>query len=155
MCIVVDPPLFIALFKDTDPDHGQFAPVLLWVTKGPGKFVLGGSTYNRELMNVKSILPSLVELERQRKLVRASQANVDIDEAVIKGIERCADFDDPHLVALIRVTGCKLVCVRDGRSHRFLRDTRFYHGIGARPSLYTREKNKHLLRVDKVAPCCR
>lgn len=155
MCVVADPPTFVPMFKDHDPEHDQFAPVMEWVANGPGKFIIGGSTYLRELMSVKSVIPFLLELERKRKIVRLSHMVVDTEEVQVKALESSTDFDDPHLVALVRVTGCKIICIRDPRSHKFLRQTKFYGSPKDRPRLYTRLKNKSLLCPKHIAPCCK
>ena len=116
---------------------------------------MGGAKYKRELSALKSILSILVELERKGKVVRATDADVDADELIVKTIEPASDFDDPHLVALVRLTGCRLICIRDPRAHKFLRAAAFYRSKKDRPSLYTRAKNYILLRPQNLAPCCR
>ena len=155
MCIVADPPTFVPIFKSSDPDHVEFAPVRAWVLDGPGKFVLGGTKYKAELQAVSSILPFLAELEKRGKIVRTSDQKVEMEEAMVKKIEPTKDFDDPHLVALVRLTGCRLICIRDTRAHRFLTAEVFYRSTKDRPRLYTRLKNQSLLCSNNVAPCCR
>jgi hypothetical protein len=155
MCIVADPPTFIPMFKASDPEHTSFVAVRDWVTSGPGKFVLGGKKYKAELLSVRSILHFLTELEKRGKIVRLDESTVDADETAVKEIEPAADFDDPHLVALIRLTGCRLICVRDPRSHKFLRSARFYATSKDRPKLYTRQKNSSLLSPQNIAICCK
>jgi hypothetical protein len=155
MCIVVDPPLFVPIFKSTDAEHAQFAPVMKWITDGRGKLVYGGSLYKLELSRVRTAIPLLAELQRRGRIVRVPDADVDAAVKQAKEIEPAQDFDDPHLVAIVRVTGCKLICVRDPRSHRFLRSAIFYGSKAARPKLYTRAKNKHLLCDEHICACCR
>ena len=155
MCVVADPPTFVPMFKSSDPDHPAFAAVREWVTAGPGKFVMGGAKYRAELFAVRSVLPFLTELEKRKKIVRRSDAEVDAEELIVKRIEPTEDFDDPHLVALVRLTGCRLICIQDQRSHRFLRATRLYRSAKERPRLYTRAKNASLLCSDNLAPCCK
>lgn len=155
MCIVVDPPTFVHMLKTDDPEHAQFLPVWDWVSNGPGKFVMGGTKYAHELRAVKSVLRALVELEKRRKIIRKTHEEVDKEEATVKLIESSTDFDDPHLVALVRTSGCRLVCTRDLRSHRFLRSTSMYASPQHRPSLYTRAKNRNLLCANNIAACCR
>lgn len=155
MCIVVDPPSLVPMFKPADPAHVELKPLFDWIDSGPGKLVVGGTKYGEELRAVKSVIPLLAELERRRKVVRASMDEVDRDVAVLVQIEPSKDFDDPHLVALVRVTGCRLVCLRDPRAHRFLRASRLYRRPSERPKLFTRAKNSHLLCNDYFAPCCR
>lgn len=155
MCIVADPPTFIPMFKSTDPEHLAFSPVKDWIVSGPGKFVMGGSKYREELSAVASVLRFLTELEKRGKVIRRNDAEVDAEEILVKQIEPRADFDDPHLVALVRLTGCRLICVRDVRSHRFLRATMLYRSSKDRPRLYTRAKNCALLCVENVPKCFR
>jgi hypothetical protein len=155
MCVVVDPPLFVSLFKKTDPDHAEFQPVLNWVDQGRGKFVYGGALYLDELRRVPSAIPVLAELARRGKIVKVDDAAVDQRQAAAKRIEPAQEFDDPHLVAIVGVSGCKLICVRDPRSHKFLRRTDFYNRSTDRPKLYTRAKNRALLCDSNICACCR
>lgn len=155
MCIVVDPPLFIALFKSDDAEHEKFKPVLEWVIKGPGKFVTGGSQYKKELSRISSILGVLTELKKKGKIVSVEEKVVNLDVEKIKKIEPSIDFDDPHLVALVRLTSCKLICTRDARSFRYLRSTKLYDRLSSRPKIYTRARNASLLCPKNIANCCK
>lgn len=155
MCIVVDPPTFIPMFKTSDPEHAVFWPVKNWIDNGPGKLVIGGTKYKAELSAVKSIIPFIAELERRGKVVRRPDADVDFEEKLVKQIEPALDFDDPHLAALVRLTGCKVICLRDVRAHRFLRRAKLYGSTKKRPKLYTRAKNANILCQSNLAPCCR
>jgi hypothetical protein len=143
------------MFKASDPEHAIFTPVREWISKGQGKFIMGGKKYASELLKVKSIIPLLAELERRGKIIRKSDVDVDAEEAIVKQIEPAKNFDDPHLVALVRLSGCKLICIRDPRSHQFLRAARLYNSPGERPKLYTRAKNIGLLCPSNVASCCK
>lgn len=155
MCIIADPPTLIPIFKQTDPDHKTFSAVLEWVKKGGGKFIVGGTKYANELKAVKSIIPFMQELSRQGKVFNANTEAVDKEEANLKTICPVVDFDDPHLVALVKITGCRLICVRDPRSHKYLRMNKLYRSPLDRPKLYTREKNKSILCQKNVAACCK
>lgn len=155
MCIVIDPPSLVPIFKDADPEHLEFSAVKEWIFSGPGKLIMGGTKYKSELARVASVLNVIRELEKQRKIIRKDDDLVDADEAEVKKIEPALDFDDPHLVALVRLSGCKLICIRDPRAHRFLRKNSLYQSSKHRPKLYTRLKNAKLLCKDNIAPCCR
>ena len=154
MCIVVDPPAFIPMFKTKDSEHHEFVQVKNWVADGPGKFVTGGSLYRAQLKKVGSVLAFLTELEKRGKVVRRSDATVDTEHVKVKRIEPNKKFDDPHLVALIRATGCRLICVRDNSAHKYLTDGKFYKQICAVPKLYTGAKNADLLCPKNIAGCC-
>lgn len=148
-------PLFISFFKVTDPAHPKYRPVLEWIESGPGKLVLGGSQYQQELMKVGSVLRMLSEIEKKGKVKRADKTCVDKDVLDVKKMEPAADFDDPHLVTLIRLTGCKLICVNDPRSHKYLLADSFYGSPKLRPKLYTNHTHKHLLCASNIASCCK
>lgn len=155
MCIVADPPTFIPMFKVDDPEHEIFSPVKKWITDGPGKFIIGGTTYKKELSKLSSALRFLTELEKKNKIIRKSDADVDNEEKNVKSIEPAKDFDDPHLVALIRLSGCKVICLRDARAHRFLQKSSLYASAPDRPKLYTAKSHQKLLCKQNIAPCCR
>jgi hypothetical protein len=155
MCIVIDPPVFISLFKTDDKEHEKFKPVLDWVINGPGKFVTGGSKYKEELGKISSILSILAELKKKGKMVSVDDLKVNSDVEQIKALEPSKDFDDPHLVALIRLTSCKLVCTRDFRSFRYLRSSKLYASLSLRPKIYTRKQNSTLLCPKNIARCCK
>jgi hypothetical protein len=133
------------MFKHDDPEHAKFLPVKNWIESGSAKLVIGGATYKKELIKLKTILGVISEYERRGRVYRAPDDAVDAEEKIVKEIEPSKDFDDPHLVALVRITGCRVICIRDPRSHRFLRAAKFYRSSKHRPKLYTREKNKTLL----------
>lgn len=150
MCIVVDPPTLIPMFKADDPEHLNFAPVKEWIDTGPGKFVIGGKKFRAELMAVGTMIKLLTEFEKRGKVLRQNDADVDQHELTVRDIEPAKDFDDPHLVALVRVSGARLVCTRDQRSHKYLKESRFYEQTCGRPKIYTKAKNSSLLCVMNI-----
>ncbi|WP_287740311.1 hypothetical protein [Diaphorobacter sp.] len=154
MAVVVDPPLFISLFKESDPKHERFVRIKDWVVNGPAKFVYGGTTYKSELAKVGSVLAVLKVLEQKGKIHKLSDVSVDLDEFDVKNIEPKADFDDPHLVAIIRVSGVRIVCVDDPRSHKYLKSAKFYQSSKSRPKLFTNEKNINLLNKRALCGSC-
>lgn len=150
MCIIVDPPLFISIFKSDDSNHEKYKPVLNFIDRVGGKFVIGGSLYEAELKGVASILRHLTEYEKKGKVIKMDKAQTDSDVLVIKTIEPSVNFDDPHLVALVRMSGSKLICVNDPRSHKYLRASKFYNSTKDRPKLYTRPKNAAILCATNI-----
>ena len=133
MCAVVDPPVFVSVFKSTDAHHEVFRHVLTWVERGNGKLVMGGTQFRQELTAVRSVLRPLAELERRNKIVRCNEEVVDAQVAIVRGLEKSKAFDDPHLVALVRLTGCRVICTKDEASHQFLRSAALYERPVTRP----------------------
>jgi len=54
-------------------------------------------------------------------------------------------FDDPHIVAILRLSGCGVVCTCDEKAIPFLKDKKLY-GDGKKPKIYSHEKNRKLLQ---------
>lgn len=155
MCIVVDPPLFISIFKSGDADHANFSGLRDWVTKGPGKFVLGGSLYKKELSKIESVLNLIKNYERSGKTVSIDDSRVDKEVKVVKRLNKSNDFDDPHLAALVRASLCRIIATRDKRSHRHLTDSALYKKSCSKPKIYGGNRNNSILCKRNVASCCK
>lgn len=154
MAVVVDPPLFIPMFKLTDPNHFEYQDVRKWVEEGGAKFVIGGSQYKKELSKIESVLRIISELEKRRKIYKLNDLEVDEDVKFVKNIEPSVDFDDPHLVSLVRLSFVKIICVNDPRSHKYLKRKEFYGSPKLRPKLYTGSRNKKLLNKNNLCGVC-
>ncbi|MEW9623509.1 hypothetical protein [Rhodanobacter geophilus] len=155
MCIVVDPPLFISIFKSSDPDHYNYSGLRSWIKDGPGKLVLGGSLYKKELSKIESVLNLISNLERSGKTVSFDDSHVDKEMRAVKKINKSKDFDDPHLAALVRTSLCRIVATRDKRSHKHLTDPALYKKPCSKPKIYGGNKNNSVLCKKNIATCCK
>ena len=156
MCAIIDPPIMTSLFSETDQHHSDFAPLKRWLLSKFGKIIVGGTKYKKELSFMRSVLGVLAEFERSGKILRVPDSEVDAEVEILLKIYGGKDFDDPHLVALVRLTKCRIVCLRDVRARRHLLDVKFYGGSAKlRPKLYTRARNSNLLCERNVALYCK
>ena len=104
--------------------------------------------------NVKSF-PVLIELKRKNRIVPVPDDEVDRKEQEIKNISKGLTlFNDQHIVALVIVSGCCVVCTKDKESDRFLKDKRFYPK-GAVPKIYRSAGSAKLCCEHNIAPVCR
>lgn len=150
MCIIIDACTFSRVFNKDDVD---FEPVRQWLVGGKGKMVFGGSSYAKELAQLGRYVSLVAELTRQGKTTVLDKAAVDAGERRVRGMESSPDFDDPHLVAIIEESGCRLVCTLDARADRFILDRRFYVKA-RRPSIYRARSHRHLLRDSNIVGAC-
>jgi hypothetical protein len=155
MCIVVDSCALSAVFNDQNAQHNEFAPVQHWITRGDGMVVYGGTRYLRELATAERYLKLFGELRRARKALLIDKVAVDRDEAEVRDLERNASFDDPHIIAIVRASGCRLVCTTDTKAMPFFKQRRLYGAKVKKPKIYSGLKQKNLLRTNNIAPCCR
>ncbi|MGC0153665.1 hypothetical protein ACPRNU_14475 [Chromobacterium vaccinii] len=150
MCIVIDPPVFISIFKKTDASHHDFLPVFNFITQEGGKFAIGGSDYKTELSKMGTIVKIVLDYERRGNLKKIPDGEVDEKKVLLKDMEKDPDFDDAHLVALVILSRSSIVCTKDGRAHRFIKSQKFYKKERlCKPKIYTSLRHMELLRKDK------
>ena len=145
MAIIIDTNTFAEVFIRTSKDHHEFAPVLEWLLNGKGSAVYGGSTYLKELKKAAKFIPVFRLLKETGKVIEGDSANIDDVEKSIKTTVNDPDFDDPHLAAIIIDTKCKILCTKDTRSLKFLKDKNIYPNGVSKPAYYTSCKNSNLL----------
>lgn len=154
MCLVLDINAFHLVFGQPSGNE-SFKPVLDWLLHGRGKLVMGGTKYDEELAKMPKYLRLISILKTSRKVVRANDAAVDQRTKEI--IRACPDpdFDDPHMVALLSVSGCKLFCSEDQRSYKYIKRREWY--TGGTPKIY-RSKSirnaKHILSDRHISGIC-
>src|SRR3989442_13231578 len=88
MCLVVDTNVFSSVFRPDSCNHAEFAPVLSWITVGPGFLVYGGTRFNDELKNAKRYLAVFIELKKKGKAKEVNRALVDQHEEVARWKKR-------------------------------------------------------------------
>lgn len=155
MCIIIDTNAFASVFDCNSEGHSEFSPVLNWIRNGKGKIVFGGTTYRNELRRAKRYLGIIGELKKARRIVEVSNDEVDREQKRIESLVSHRDFDDPHLIAIVAVSRCKLICSSDKRAYRFIKRASLYPKAGMRPKIYSGSSNSDLLCDHNIADCCR
>jgi predicted nucleic acid-binding protein len=155
MCIIIDTCCFASVFDAKTIDHEHYQPVLKWVTDGKGKIIYGGTKYKEELAKAGKYLQLIVELRKAGKVIELELEKVDLVQYDVKSKETDLDFDDPHLIAIVIVSRCKIVCTHDRRSHKFLKKKSLYPKSTYRPLIYSNKTHQSLL-CDKhiLGVCC-
>lgn len=147
MCIIIDTVCFSKVFDPANAEHDRFQPVFSWVMDGDGSMIYGGTTYRIEISErIKRFGRLLVDLERKRRLIRLDDTRVDETEAKLKVLEPCKEFNDAHIVAMVIVSKCCVVCTDDAESLPYLADRRLYPRGTKPPHVY------HL--KDHAKLCC-
>ena len=157
MCLIVDANCFGSVFNKKAQEHTRFEPVFNWLFKGyGGRLIYGGTKYKREVdLRNSKYRPLLAELERKGRLLAIPDGKVDRVAAELKRRVPDADFDDEHIVALVVVSKCCVVCTDDKRSFPFLRRKDMYP-LGVKPpKIYQSPKNAKLCCSKHVVKICR
>jgi len=145
MCIVIDLNTLSSVFDQTSQDHQDFAPVSHWVQNGKGFLVFGGTKYKIELQRARRYLGLILQLKKAQRAVEIDQEAVDTREKAIISKTVGTDCDDQHIIAILCVSGCKLVCSKDKRSYRFIKDKSNYKRRRKVPTIYCKPAHAKLL----------
>ena len=159
MCLVIDACTMSRVFNPANKEHYKFVHVLNWImsTGGKGRMVYGGTKYYDELVKSGG-LSTLVELRKTGKAVWVKDEIVDKKAAELKELFPEDDFDDEHLVALVVVSRCCVVCTVDKTAMAYLKRKDVFgneHGV-KRPKIYCGHKgNEELCCNENVADICK
>lgn len=158
MCIVVDVNCLPAVLKEKHSAHAEFKPVFDWILKGKGKLVYGGSKYIQELGRLTRCLAVVITLEKQNRTVHVPDQEVNDEQSEIDKSFFHPQFNDSHLVAIIIVSRCRLLCSLDKNSFPFIKRNQFYAGKSPavkKPKIYSNPKHKGLLIGKNIADICK
>ncbi len=162
MCIIIDTNTWTSVFDPTSEKHPNFKPVFDWILgeNGFGRIVFGGTTYLKE--TPQKYLRLLKLLNDARRTIPLPAALVDAMEAELKTKIVHRDFDDPHIVAMVIVSQCRLICTQEERAIPFFKDKdrilypkrfpkpKIYHHAGNANLLTERNIPKQYLPPDKL-----
>jgi hypothetical protein len=153
--MLIDANLITVILNKNNERHNVYKPVLEWFVMGKAKIIIGGGRYYRTEIKkrLESYMPILTELSRLNKTHWFPDKTVDELTANIKNMESNSDFDDPHIVALLRISKAKIFCSEDERAFQFVKDKRFYPKGQEMPkilSLKTHEKSLELLNDENI-----
>jgi hypothetical protein len=157
MCLVIDMNTLPSVFNKTLEHHLYYKPVMDWVIHGKGKVVCGGSQYWVELGKLAKFIKLFNQLNRAGKIVKVDNELVDEKMRELKELCDDSDFDDPHIAALLIVSGCKVLCSEDKRSYPYIKRKEWYPAGKRPPKIYTRttlKKASKILSDDNIAEIC-
>ena|SRR5690554_3908565 len=155
MCLIIDANCFSCVFDKSDKNHSEFSAILKWITEGEGKIVYGGKKYKSELKNASKYIRIFRLLKEAKRAIEVCDDKVNRAEKIASSLKVHKDFDDPHLIAIATVSGCKIICTQEKRAIPFLKDPKLYPKGCTPPSLYTSSRNKDLLTAKYIADICK
>ena len=154
MCLVIDTCCLGMVFDPNNTNHRKFRPINDWITKGKGQVIYGGGKYKQELRRAKRYFSLLVELRRKGSVIELSDEEVDNVQEEVRGKETDPDFDDPHIIAIVIVSKCQVVCTTDTKLHPFLKKRSLYPKGSSRPKIYSGLHQKTLISDNNIVGVC-
>ena len=167
MCIVIDADVFSSIANEEASTHSEFRPLFEWISFGKGKVVYGGSKYGEEIACNSKFREWLFQLEKKNKTVCIDKGSVDITRGYLQGNVSGSNYNDHHIVAIIIVSGCKLVCSLDKGLHDLI-DICYQQRLRKlvkrncpcggnlnTPKIYQNNSHRTLLCDRNIANCCK
>jgi hypothetical protein len=141
MCVIVDANVAGLVFRG-EP-HSDFVPVFDWLRdpRRDGCLVFGGELA-AELRRVKGGRSYLLQLSRAGRARQIPDADVRAEERRLARAGACRS-NDPHVVALARVSGARTLCTHDGDLQRDFTNCDLISD--PRGKVYKRPNHCHLL----------
>lgn len=142
MCVIVDTSVASLVFSPQPaPD---FEPLRRWLEdpRKDGRLVFGGKL-SRELEKLGAARRYLRTLHQAGRATFFPDEKLKREETELSA-SPIVRSNDPHILALARVSGARTLCTNDNDLREDFKDRRI---IGKPPgSLYTHAKNDHLLK---------
>lgn len=113
MCTVIDADTFSYFCNPDSSMYSDFQPVRDWIENSSCKIVYGGKYYENHLENHHRFLRYLTEQEHKGKTESLDNDEVDRVTDAIKENFTGTGFNDHHIVAIVLISRCKLLCSRD------------------------------------------
>lgn len=142
MCAIIDANVRHEVFGDNQSPAGKF--FLDWLLdKGGARLAVGGKLWV-ELNSHGKFQRLFAELSRRAKVVKYDDDSINAEAALIDVVCRS---DDPHILALARVSGARLLYSNDVdlqidfKNHRIINDPR--------GRIYTTLKNNDITRAHR------
>ncbi len=154
MCLVIDACSFHSVFSLDPTRSARFKPIVRWLEFGKGKLIYGGTKYAKEICG-SNALKILAELDRRGRLVRFENSRVDKLATKMKAQEPSKKFNDEHLVALVALSKCCVVCTDEEEAIPFLKRADFYPKKVSPPSIYRNENHAHMCCNANVIGACK
>ncbi len=116
MCLIVDANLASLVFGDQPSE--DFLPIIDWLTspKKKGRLIIGGQL-TEELYGVESARRRILRLAQAGRAIFRSPNEVGLEREQVIATGECRS-DDPHIIALARISGARVLCSQDKNLHR-------------------------------------
>lgn len=110
MCVIVDANQSSLVFGSTVAD--DYKPVRKWIESGRGRLVYGGHKFKQELKAVTAAALTVQNWRQRGLAIEISEVALAAEVAVVVNLGTRSD--DPHVIALVRVSGARTVLTKDG-----------------------------------------
>lgn len=138
MCLILDANCLHKVFPSADE---EFLPIENAITSGKAKLVYGGTKLLEEYKRVALAWRMIVALDKAGRTRKVNDLKVDAMENSLMAAGQLQS-DDPHVIALAKISGVRLLCSHDKNLHADFTDP---HLMQPRGSVYQNASHKKLI----------
>lgn len=155
MCVILDANTWHSVLGESSKDHCDFVALHNWIYKGQGRIVYGGTKYKEELSKAEKYLWMFIELGKIKKTVKICDNEVDQKQEEVENMLQNSNFDDAHIVAIVIISGCRLICSKNKRHIPFFKNKDLYPEKFGQVKIYNRQSHSKLLSDRSIMQICR
>ncbi|MCB4810592.1 hypothetical protein LG204_04595 [Methylovorus menthalis] len=145
MGIVIDTNVFHKVFDDRSEGHADFVDIKKWFDDRQGVMILGGSKYKKEITHTHKNLILIKFLRDAGMVITFDDGLVDQREKEVVDLTKGTDCDDQHIIALLDISKCTILCSEDIRSYPFIKNKKLYKTPKHNVRIYRYSKHKNML----------
>ena len=145
MSILIDANTFAAVFDSSNAEHQKFQAVKSWIDSGRGFLIYGGEKYKKEIIQGYHRARLIRLLRDAGKAFEIRADLVDLEEKRIKRKTKGTNCNDQHIIALLIIANCALLCSSDKTSFPHIKDKNLYPKKFPKVKIYTGPRNALLL----------
>lgn len=123
--------------------EADFIPVMKAILGGKRKLAVGGSKQKKEYMRSSRAWKYIRLLDQAGKAFLVSDSSVDSEQGVVESMTGL-ESDDPHIIALARVSGARVLVSLDQALHADFCNAHFV--ADPRGRVYQNTSHAHLVR---------
>lgn len=125
--VVVDADCLSKVFDKTNKEHKEYEPLHNSIIEEKRSVIrYGGTKYTNELKRARKFLRLFAELGKIGMALKLDAQAVDNEEERIIGLANDPKFNDHHIVAIVVVGRCNIICSSDTNSHGHYKNSRYY-----------------------------
>lgn len=134
--VVVDTDSLSKVFDKANKEYKEYEPLHKSIIEQKRSVIMyGGTKYMNELKRARKFLRLFVELGKSGMASMLNVQAVDNEEEKIIGLASDSKFNDHHIIAIVVVGRCNIICSSDTNSHGHYKNS-LYYPKHLRPKIY-------------------
>ena len=135
--VVIDTDCLSRVFDEKNKEHNEYVPLYRSIIEQKQTTIIyGGTKYIGELKRAKQFLKLFGEFRKTGMAKDIDDQSVDKEEKRIIKMADDSKFNDHHIVAIVIIGRCNIICSKDSNSYENYKNGRYYTSHFTKPKIY-------------------